>query len=82
MKLKIEIQTAWLRYGTIWRRLNTSKKTKRASRKKKVNTVVGQCSLPQTIFAYDGNRNLCVLTEKLSGCELQIAHLKGTTART
>ena len=34
------------------------------------------------MFVYDGNRNLYILTEKLSGCERQIAHLSGTTAKT
>ena len=41
-------QTARFRYGTIWKRLNTSKKTKNVSqKKKKAKIVVEQSSLPQ-----------------------------------
>ena len=42
-------QTVTFRYGTIWKRLNTSKKTRRVSQKKKKNKniVVEQSSLPQ-----------------------------------
>ena len=37
--------------------LKTSKKTKRVTRKRKNYIVVGQSSFPQTLIAYDGNRN-------------------------
>ena len=43
------------------KRLEASKKTKRVNQKKKIKLVVGQGSLPQRMFADDGNRGPYVL---------------------
>ena len=76
-------KTVRFRYGTIWKSLNTPKKTKRRSqKKKKVNIVVGQDFLPQTMFADDGNRSPCVSNWSLSARGQNLAHLTGSTTRT
>ena len=48
---------------------------------KKVNIVVGQSSLPQTMFANVGNRSPCVSNWRFSVCERNIAHLTGSTTK-
>ena len=47
----------------------------------KINKVVGQCYLPQTILADDGNRNIYVSSWMLSACGRQIAHLTRSTTK-
>ena len=67
------------------KRLKTSKNTKRVSQKKKkkekVNVVVGQCSLPETTFAYDGYRSLHVSSLKFSSCGFLVTHLTRSATR-
>ena len=49
---------------------------------KKVNINVGQGSLPQTMFADDGNSSPDVPNWKLSARGHNLAHLTGSTTRT
>ena len=50
-----------------------------ARTRKKVNVVVGQGSLPQTMSADVGNRSVCVSSWRLSVCGRKIAQLTGYT---
>ena len=61
--------------------INLKRQNVLVQRWKKVNIVVEKCFLPQTLLAYERNRNLYVLTEKVSGCERQIANFSRTTAK-
>ena len=68
-------QTARFRYGTIWKKTqNVPVKTR-----KQVNVVVVQDSLPQTMFAEDGNSCPDVLNWRLSARGHNLAHLTGST---